>query len=104
MIPIWKESHPMATESPTGAAPRSFTVTSEIFTNPHLDIYSQMIYIVLSSSATDSMSLTLSEMARKGRMTVKQVIKAMQDLADHKLISHKMFKHLIGEFNDDRLS
>ncbi|REE94565.1 hypothetical protein A8990_101361 [Paenibacillus taihuensis] len=94
----------MATESTTGAAPRSFTVSSEIFTNPHLDIYSQMIYIVLSSSAADSMSLTLTDMSRKGRMTVKQVIKAMQDLADHKLISHKMFKHLIGEFNDDRLS
>lgn len=94
----------MATTEPAGAGARSFTVSSEIFANPHLDIYAQMIYIVLSSSAADSMSLSLSDMARKGRMTVKQVIKAMQELTDHKLISHKMFKHLIGEFNDDRLS
>ncbi|SEO94135.1 hypothetical protein [Paenibacillus sp. OV219] len=93
----------MATESAATAA-RSFTVSTEVFTNPHLDIYSQMIYIVLSSSAADSMSLSLSDMASKGRMSVKQVIKATRDLSDHKLISHKMFKHLVGEFNDDRLS
>ncbi|SDW20876.1 hypothetical protein [Paenibacillus sp. CF384] len=93
----------MSQES-TAASARSFTVSGEIFSMPNLDIYAQMTYIVLSSGASDSLSLSVPDMARKGRMTIKQVIKAMQDLTEQKLISHKVFRHLIGEFQDDRLS
>lgn len=83
---------------------RNFTVSTEIFFKPNLDIYSQMIYIVLSSSTADSASLTINEVASKGRMTTKQAIKAMQALVDEHLIPHKLFRKMIGEFQDDRLS
>lgn len=89
---------------PTQSNLRNFTVSTEIFYKPSLDIYSQMIYIVLSASTTDTSSLTLSDVAKKGRMTEKQTIKAMQVLVDEQLIPHKLFRQLIGEFQDDRLS
>ncbi|WP_337100708.1 hypothetical protein [Paenibacillus sp. YIM B09110] len=83
---------------------RNFTVSTEIFFKPNLDIYSQMIYIVLSSRTSEASTLTLSEVSRKGRMTVKEAIKAMQSLVDQQLIPHKLFRKMIGEFQDDRLS
>ncbi|MDQ8738196.1 hypothetical protein [Paenibacillus sp. LHD-38] len=83
---------------------RNFTVSTEIFYNPNLDIYSQMIYIVLSSSTADSASLTIDEVAKKGRMSTKLAIKAMQALVNEQLIPHKVFRKMIGEFQDDRLS
>jgi hypothetical protein len=93
----------MSTElSPSNV--RNFTVSTEIFYKPSLDIYSQMIYIVLSSSTADSTSLTIDEVAKKGRMTTKYAIKAMQALVDEQLIPHKLFRKMIGEFQDDRLS
>ncbi|MBD2870259.1 hypothetical protein [Paenibacillus arenilitoris] len=83
---------------------RNFTISTEIFFKPNLDIYSQMTYIVLSSHTSDTASLSLSEVAKKGRMTTKQAIKAMQELVDEQLIPHKLFRKMIGEFQDDRLS
>lgn len=88
----------------TPSSVRNFTVSTEIFYNPNLDIYSQMIYIVLSSSTADSTSLTIDEVAKKGRMTTKHAIKAMQALVNEQLIPHKLFRKMIGEFQDDRLS
>ena len=88
----------------TPSSVRNFTVSTEIFYNPNLDIYSQMIYIVLSSSTADSASLTIDEVAKKGRMTTKHAIKAMQALVNEQLIPHKLFRKMIGEFQDDRLS
>lgn len=88
----------------TPSSVRNFTVSTEIFYNPNLDIYSQMIYIVLSSSTADSASLTIDEVAKKGRMTTKHAIKAMQELVNEQLIPHKLFRKMIGEFQDDRLS
>ncbi|WP_138753933.1 hypothetical protein [Paenibacillus sinopodophylli] len=93
----------MATDITHGNV-RNFTISTEIFYNPSLDIYSQMIYIVLSSSTADTASLTLDEVAKKGRMTTKLAIKAMQSLVDEQLIPHKLFRKMIGEFQDDRLS
>ncbi|KRE53596.1 hypothetical protein [Paenibacillus sp. Soil522] len=88
----------------TPSSIRNFTVSTEIFYNPNLDIYSQMIYIVLSSSTADSTSLTIDEIAKKGRMSTKHAIKAMQALVNEQLIPHKLFRKMIGEFQDDRLS
>lgn len=88
----------------TPSSVRNFTVSTEIFYNPNLDIYSQMIYIVLSSSTADSTSLTIDEVAKKGRMSTKHAIKAMQALVNEQLIPHKLFRKMIGEFQDDRLS
>jgi hypothetical protein len=83
---------------------RNFTISTEIFFKPDLDIYSQMIYIVLSSSSGESSILTIEDIAAKGRMTAKQAVKAMQALVDAHLIPHKLFRRMIGEFQDDRLS
>ncbi|MEK4248066.1 hypothetical protein [Paenibacillus sp. FSL W7-1287] len=83
---------------------RNFTVSTEIFFKPNLDIYAQMTYIVLSSSTSDAASLTIEEIAKKGRMSAKQAVKSMQALIEEKLIPHKLFRKMIGEFQDDRLS
>jgi len=93
----------MTTETtPNGL--RNFTVSTEIFFKQNLDIYAQMTYIVLSSSTSDAASLTIDEVAKKGRMTTKQAVKSMQALIQEKLIPHKLFRKMIGEFQDDRLS
>ncbi|HUC91169.1 MAG TPA: hypothetical protein VMS09_03960 [Paenibacillus sp.] len=92
----------MATDQ--AQAVRNFTVSTDIFNQPDLDIYAQMIYIVLSSSTSESSMPTLSGIAVKGRMTPKQAVKAMQSLVNLKLIPHKLFRQMIGEFQDDRLS
>lgn len=92
----------MATDQ--AQAVRNFTVSTDIFNQPDLDIYAQMIYIVLSSSTSESSMPTLSGIAVKGRMTPKQAVKAMQSLVNLKLIPHKLFSQMIGEFQDDRLS
>ncbi|MDF2726239.1 MAG: hypothetical protein K0Q59_5917 [Paenibacillus sp.] len=95
----------MTTESAPSSSLRNFTISTEIFFKPNLDIYSQMIYIVLSSCTTaDTASLSIAEVAMKGRMTTKQAVKAMQALVDEQLIPHKLFRKMIGEFQDDRLS
>lgn len=94
----------MSVETASSSSIRNFTVSTEIFYKPSLDIYSQMMYIVLSASIAESASLTINEVAAKGRMTPKQAIKAMQQLVDEQLIPHKVFRKMIGEFQDDRLS
>ncbi|MCA0756260.1 hypothetical protein KP806_14485 [Paenibacillus sp. N4] len=94
----------MSVETASSSSIRNFTVSTEIFYKPSLDIYSQMMYIVLSASIADSASLTINEVAAKGRMTPKQAIKALQLLVDEQLIPHKVFRKMIGEFQDDRLS
>jgi hypothetical protein len=83
---------------------RNFTLSSDIFQKPDLDIYTQMMYIVLSSYTGESSLPELSDISVKGRMSRKQAIKAMQQLVDLKLIPHKLFRQMIGEFQDDRLS
>ncbi|MFS0728038.1 hypothetical protein [Paenibacillus sp. 1P07SE] len=83
---------------------RNFTLSSDIFQRPDLDIYSQMMYFVLSSYATDAGMPVLKDVARKGRMTIKEAISAMQRLVELKLVPHKLFRQMVGEFQDDRLS
>lgn len=83
---------------------RSFTLPYEIFSKPHLDIYAQMAYIVLRSYTAESALPTLQELAQYGRMTIKQTTKALQTLVELKIVSHKLFRQLIGDFADDRLS
>jgi hypothetical protein len=81
---------------------RMFMVSAEIFEYPRLDIYTQMVCIVLHLHKNTLP--TLEEIARQGRMSTKQVIGALQSLVDLKIISHKAFRQIIGEFADDRLS
>ncbi|MBD2846866.1 hypothetical protein IDH44_16840 [Paenibacillus sp. IB182496] len=94
----------MANEQSYSNNGQHFTVTHDLFNQPELDIYAQMMYIVLRSYQTESAIPALSDMARKGRMDLKQAIKAMQSLVDQKMITHKLFQQLVGPFNDDRLS
>ncbi|PYI52509.1 hypothetical protein [Paenibacillus flagellatus] len=83
---------------------RNFTLSTEMFQLPQLDLYSQMVYIVLKAFAAESSLPTLAEIAKYGRMTAKQATKALQSLTEQKLVSHKLFRQIVGEFADDRLS
>jgi hypothetical protein len=82
---------------------RSFTVTMELFDHPNLDIYGQMVCIVLQSYPQGSVP-TLNEISRLGRMTSKQATRALQQLVDRKILSHKLFREIVGQFADDRLT
>lgn len=83
---------------------RNFTLSTDIFQKPDLDIYTQMMYFVLSSYGGENGMPQLKDVARKGRMTIKQAISAMQRLVELKLVPHKLFRQMVGEFQDDRLS
>jgi hypothetical protein len=81
---------------------RMVAVSAEIFEHPRLDIYTQMVCIVLH--LYKNTLPTLEEIARLGRMTTKQATGALQSLVDLRIIPHKIFRQIIGEFADDRLS
>src|SRR5579875_173348 len=83
---------------------RNFTLSTEIFETPNLDIYAQMACIVLHSYSSESAPPSLSEIARQGRMNTKQATKALQALVDLNILPHKVYREIIGEFADDRLS
>jgi hypothetical protein len=83
---------------------RNFTLSTDIFHHPNLDIHSQMVYIVLASYLADSSLPKVQEVAKLGRMTAKQAVKALQSLVEHQLLPHKAFRQMVGEFADDRLS
>lgn len=83
-------------------AEHSFMVSTDIFEYPKLDIYMQMVCVVLHYYRNTMPSL--EDISRQGRMTVKQATGALQQLTDSKIISHKVFRQIIGEFADDRLS
>ncbi|KIL41810.1 hypothetical protein SD70_04080 [Gordoniibacillus kamchatkensis] len=83
---------------------RNFTLSTDIFFEPNLDIYAQMVYIVMKSYVAEASLPTVDEVARQGRMQSGQAVKALQRLADHKLLPHKVFRHMVGEFADNRLS
>lgn len=83
---------------------RNFTLSTDIFHQPNLDIYSQMVYIILASYLAESSLPKVADIAKLGRMEVKQATKALQSLVEHKLLPHKVFRQMVGEFADDRLS
>ncbi|WP_020615068.1 hypothetical protein [Paenibacillus daejeonensis] len=94
----------MNNEQPSSSGVRNFTLSTDVFQRPDLDIYSQMMYFVLSSYGSDAGMPVLKDVARKGRMTIKEAISAMQRLVELKLVPHKLFRQMVGEFQDDRLS
>ncbi|RAV19347.1 hypothetical protein [Paenibacillus contaminans] len=83
---------------------RSFLVSNDIFHQPELDIYSQMTYIVLKSCSSEAHLPEVSDIARLGRMNVKQVLRGLQTLVEVKLLTNKIYRQMIGDFQDDRLS
>lgn len=94
----------MSTAQPAETSKRNFMMSTEIFEQPNIDIYAQMIFVVMRSYTGDAPVPTLDELARYGRMTDKQAVKALQDLVNHRILTHKLFRQIIGDFADDRLS
>lgn len=83
---------------------RNFTLSDDIFHQPGLDLCSQMVYIILKSFSSESNFPELSEISKLGRITDKQAMKALQDLVELKILPHKLFRRMVGDFQDDRLS
>lgn len=83
---------------------RNFMLSTDIFHQPNLDIYSQMVYIVLASYLAESTLPKVTDIAKLGRIQVKQATKALQTLVEQKLLPHKAFRQMVGEFADDRLT
>lgn len=89
----------------TSDSTRMITVSEDIFRHPGLDIFSQMVYIVLRGCLTSESDMPeLSDVSRLGRMSEKQTIKALQQLVDVKILPNKVYRRMIGDFRDDRLS
>jgi DNA-binding MarR family transcriptional regulator len=89
---------------PVNQSTRKFTMSDDIFLQPGLDIYTQMAYIILKNFSTESNIPELSDISKLGRMDVKQTMKALQSLVELELLSHKVFRRMVGDFRDDRLS
>jgi hypothetical protein len=89
---------------PVNKSTGKFTMSDDIFLQPGLDIYTQMAYIILKNFSTESNIPELSDISKLGRMDVKQTMKALQSLVELKLLSHKVFRRMVGDFRDDRLS
>ncbi|WP_409343583.1 hypothetical protein [Paenibacillus sp. MBLB4367] len=83
---------------------RNFTISNEIFHQPGLDIYAQMTYIVLKCYSSESHLPQVADISRLGRMNDKQTMKGLQTLVEIKLLPVKVFRQMIGDFQDDRLS
>ncbi|TVY10744.1 hypothetical protein [Paenibacillus cremeus] len=83
---------------------RNFTLSDDIFRQPGVDIFSQMVYIVLKGFASEAHLPDISVISKLGRMSDKQTMKALQNLVELKILSHKLFRRLVGDFQDDRLS
>jgi hypothetical protein len=92
------------TSQPAAENPRNFMLSTEIFEHPNLDIYAQMVCIVLRAYSAESNLPTLKDLARQGRMNPKQATRALQSLVELKILPHKLFRQIIGDFADDRLS
>jgi DNA-binding MarR family transcriptional regulator len=89
---------------PVNQSTGKFTMSDDIFLQPGLDIYTQMAYIILKNFSTESNIPELSDISKLGRMDVKQTMKALQSLVELKFLSHKVFRRMVGDFRDDRLS
>lgn len=89
----------------TNDSARMITISEDIFHHPELDIYSQMVYIVLRGYLTsESDTLEVSDVSKMGRMSEKQAIKALQKLVEAKILPGKLYRRMVGEFRDDRLT
>lgn len=95
----------MAANLPTNDSSRMITISEDIFRHPGMDIYSQMVYIVLRGFLTsESDTPALSDVSKLGRMSEKQAIKALQKLVEIKILPNKLYRRMVGDFKDDRLS
>ncbi|MFE5318067.1 hypothetical protein ACFQ88_05060 [Paenibacillus sp. NPDC056579] len=84
--------------------PQPFTI-SEIFKVPELNVYEQMVCIVLSSMLQSGASHpTVADIAGIGRMSSKQTSEALQSLVEKRVIPLRVFRDILGDYGDSRLS
>jgi hypothetical protein len=84
--------------------PQPFTI-SEIFKVPNLDVYEQMVCLVLNNFINNgTYQPTVAEVANKGRMSSKEATQALQNLVEKKIIPLKVFREILGDYGDSRLS
>lgn len=89
----------------TNDTARMITISEDIFQHPGLDIYSQMVYIVLRGYLTSEADAPeVSDVSKLGRMSEKQAIKALQKLVEAKILPNKLYRRMVGDFRDDRLT
>ncbi|UUZ84076.1 hypothetical protein LJK88_10140 [Paenibacillus sp. P26] len=79
---------------------------AEILKVPDLNIYEQMICIVLSTYITEPPSAppSVSVLAGQGRMSFNEANEALQSLVERKILPHRIFREIVGDFGDNRLS
>jgi hypothetical protein len=84
---------------------RQFSV-SEIMQVPGLDIYEQMVCIVLSTFIQEASASIpdMKEIANLGRMSSRETTQALQNLVERGILPHKVFREIVGDFRDSRLS
>ncbi|CAG7644475.1 hypothetical protein PAESOLCIP111_04714 [Paenibacillus solanacearum] len=77
----------------------------DFFKIPDLDIYEQMVCIVLSTVTGEKSGIvSVADIAAYGRMSGRQAIGALQGLVEKKVLTSKAFREIVGDFGDDRLS
>ncbi|MDB5083710.1 MAG: hypothetical protein JWN30_596 [Bacilli bacterium] len=86
------------------AAKRMIAFPADLFEFPDLTLQEQMVSIILSGTANDQSPPKIAEISRRGRMSSKHVMTALQGIAEKKILPHKVFRTIVGEFGDDRLS
>jgi hypothetical protein len=88
----------------TIANKRTITINTELFELGNLNIYELMAGIILSSYTNEPVPPDLRELAQLGRMNDKQATNALQGLLDKGVLPNKIFRMILGNFGDDRLS
>lgn len=93
------------TSLPQANPTRHFSI-QEILKVPDLDIYQQMVCMVLSTYINTAASgiPSIADIAVQGRMSIKETTTALQQLAEQKVLPHKVFRDIVGDFGDNRLS
>lgn len=93
------------TTLPQANPTRHFSI-QEILKVPDLDIYQQMVCMILSTYVSTAASSipSVEEISAHGRMSFKEATTALQQLAEQKVLPHKVFRNIVGDFGDNRLS
>lgn len=93
----------MTTDTVT-TSKRTISVNVELFDVPGLNTYELMVGILLSAFTNPSAVPSVNEIAGLGRMTVKQTTTSLQGLLDKGILPSKVFRRILGEYGDPRLS
>jgi hypothetical protein len=92
------------TTSTVPVSKRTFSVNAELFEISGINTYELMIGIILSSFTNDPIPPNVDEIAQLGRMNTKQTTAALQGLLEKGILPDKVFRRILGEYGDPRLS